>query len=62
MTDITMCDRGDCPSSEVCYRHTATPDVYQSYFAPPYPEITDGRCEYFTPQNTTPIVGQKEDK
>jgi hypothetical protein len=45
--DLTMCDRDECPSRKLCYRYTAEPSSYQPYFAPPYPEIKDGKCEYF---------------
>lgn len=36
--DITMCNGGNCPNKESCYRYTAIPNTYwQSYFIG-YPE------------------------
>ena len=35
MPDITMCKGEDCPQKESCYRYTAVPDIYQSYFVEP---------------------------
>jgi hypothetical protein len=46
--DITMCQRTDCPSRDKCWRHTAQPNALgQSFFAPPYLPIVDGKCEQF---------------
>ena len=48
--DLTMCDRQECPSCDQCYRFVAEPNPYrQSYFAPPYPDYSSGKCEYFVP-------------
>ena len=33
MADITMCFDKTCPAKLSCYRHTATPGEFQSYFA-----------------------------
>lgn len=33
MADLTMCRGGECPLKNRCYRFTASPDEYQSYFA-----------------------------
>lgn len=42
MPDISMCYGLNCKRREYCYRFTATPSHFQSYFAaPPDP------CEYF---------------
>jgi hypothetical protein len=43
--DITMCVGTNCPHKEKCYRYTAKPSEYQSYFmeAP----IKDGKCEMY---------------
>lgn len=40
MPDITMCNGGDCPLKETCYRYKATPSEFlQSYFVEvPYDE------------------------
>jgi hypothetical protein len=45
MPDITMCTGERCPLKQICYRHTATPSRYQSYFAKP--PVLGGTCEYF---------------
>jgi hypothetical protein len=67
MTDITMCDRQDCPSRHQCYRFTAMPNVYrQAYFAPEFSPVVNGKCEYFTqdrrflPDEPTPGPGKEE--
>lgn len=45
MPDIAMCQGGECPVRENCWRHIAPADRWQSYFGtPPFDE--DG-CEYF---------------
>lgn len=48
MPDITMCNGGDCPLKESCYRCLATPSEFrQSYFMhPPYNKQEDN-CQYF---------------
>ena len=33
MPDIAMCQNGDCPLREGCYRFTATPDQYRQSYA-----------------------------
>jgi hypothetical protein len=33
MPDISMCKDKECKSKDYCYRYTATPDGWQSYFA-----------------------------
>ena len=33
MADITMCLGKDCEIKHQCYRYTATPSNYQSYFS-----------------------------
>jgi hypothetical protein len=45
MPDISMCKGEDCPLKNECYRYTATPCEYQSYFVDP-PYIED-ECEFF---------------
>jgi len=45
MPDITMCSGEECPLKESCYRYTAKPSRYQSYFFEP--PIEDGECNYF---------------
>lgn len=54
MSDYTLCLRRDCPSRYKCWRYTATPcEVGQSYFAPPYLPIVDGKCEQFIANDKT---------
>ena len=50
MPDITMCEGGDCPLKESCYRYTATPSEYrQSYFTEiPYNKEED-KCDHRMP-------------
>ena len=43
--DITMCVGTDCPHKETCYRYTAKPSDYQSYFIDP--PVKDGKCEMY---------------
>lgn len=45
MPDIAMCKGQDCPLKENCYRYTANPCEYQSYFL--HPPHKDGKCEHF---------------
>ena len=45
MADITMCSGEKCPLKQICYRHTAKPSNYQSYFMKP--PVLGGTCEYF---------------
>lgn len=53
MPDITLCFGVNCPIKEQCYRFTARPEVYQSYF---YDSPREGlTCNYFI-QNTTNLV------
>jgi hypothetical protein len=46
-----MCPGTDCPKRETCYRATAKPSHWQTWFARP-PLLPDGSCEYYWP--TTP--------
>jgi hypothetical protein len=43
--DISMCPGTNCPYKEGCYRFTAKPGEYQSYFMTP-PFTKDG-CEMY---------------
>ena len=56
MPDITMCPGTNCPQKEKCYRFTAKPCDYQSYFtnAP----IKDGKCEYYWGENAESVWNQ----
>ena len=46
MPDISMCSGEGCPMREQCYRYTAKPSEWQSYFGRP-PIKEDGTCDYF---------------
>jgi len=52
MADIAMCQGGDCPLKEKCYRYTAPVSKHwQSYYMDiPY---KDGICEYYWPAEYT---------
>ncbi len=46
MPDITMCTDHYCKLKETCYRYTAKPSDYQSYFMSS-PKDEDGECRYY---------------
>ena len=46
MPDIAMCGNKTCPLKDMCYRFTAKPSPYQSYFHGPGP-IENGKCNYY---------------
>lgn len=49
MPDIAMCEGGECPVRENCWRYMAPASHWQSYFGtPPYNE--EG-CDYFWDMN-----------
>jgi hypothetical protein len=43
--DITMCRGTGCPFKEGCYRYTAKPGDYQSFWITP--PFKDGKCEMY---------------
>jgi len=45
MPDITMCKGDKCPIKEKCYRYTAEPDEWQSYFTES--PIKNGKCDFY---------------
>jgi hypothetical protein len=49
MPDIAMCEGIDCPWKERCYRFTAEPSEYQSYFSKPPGQMVEElfTCDYF---------------
>jgi len=49
MPDITMCHGEGCHAKEQCYRFTAKPSDYQSYFMTP--PIKDGKCDHYWGEN-----------
>lgn len=46
MADITMCRGINCEKKDLCYRHTARMDTYQS-MSDFDKNIKDGVCDYF---------------
>ena len=52
MPDITMCKGEDCEARVTCYRFTAKPSKYQSYFSESPTE--NGGCEYYINHNRLP--------
>ena len=57
--DITMCMGTDCPYKEGCFRFTAKPGSYQSYFMTP-PFTKDG-CEMYWGDTQSQIWNQLQD-
>ncbi len=59
MPDITMCPGTNCPYKETCYRYTAKPSDYQSWFmeAP----IKEGKCDVYWGYNAEDIFNQLKD-
>jgi hypothetical protein len=49
MPDISMCTGERCIRADECYRCTAKPSQYQTYFGKPPFEVKEGKwgCEYF---------------
>lgn len=54
--DITLCRAESCPKKQDCYRYTASPSTFQSYFVfPPFFEYGNKfECEYFIDGQTNP--------
>ncbi len=52
MPDITKCKGEGCEAKNTCYRFTATPSLYQSYFTES--PIKDNKCEYYINHNRLP--------
>lgn len=60
MPDITMCEGGECPHKEQCYRFTAKPNQFmQSYFMEP--PIKDGKCDHYWGENAESVWNQLND-
>ena len=59
MPDITMCPGTGCPYKETCYRYTAKPSDWQSYFS--IPPIKDGKCDMYWGENAEAIFNQLKD-
>ena len=49
MADISMCSGDGCEAKHTCYRFTAKPSEYQSYFAAT--PIENEGCEYYWNNN-----------
>jgi hypothetical protein len=49
MPDISMCNGDGCEAKHTCYRFTAKPSEYQSYFKPT--PIENSGCEYYINNN-----------
>ena len=49
MADISMCSGDGCEAKYTCYRFTAKPSEYQSYFATT--PIENKGCEYYWNNN-----------
>lgn len=47
MPDICMCEGHSCLLKESCYRYTAEPSEYQSYFLSPPINHSTEECEYY---------------
>ena len=59
MPDIAKCLGTDCPYKETCYRFTAKPSDWQSYFS--VPPIKDGKCDMYWGENAEAIFNQLKD-
>ncbi len=53
MADITMCQNQECPINSKCYRYTAKPFLWQSYFMEKYTQATEKGCPFYLEINTT---------
>ena len=63
MPDITMCEGTNCPVKERCYRFTAKPNEYQSYFMDVPGKIKDNKftCDHFWGKQSQGIWEQLND-
>ena len=50
MPDITMCTGEGCEAKKSCYRYTAKPNKYQSYFMGT--PLNDNECKYYINNET----------
>ncbi len=57
--DITMCKGTNCPVKESCYRYTAKPSNYQSWFMET--PFNDGECDMYWGENAENIWNQLKD-
>jgi hypothetical protein len=56
MPDLDMCPGTDCPQKETCYRFTAKPSDWQSYFT--VPPLKNGQCDMYWGVNAQAIFDQ----
>jgi hypothetical protein len=54
--DISKCLGTGCPYKESCYRYTAEPSDWQSYFS--VPPIKDGKCEMYWGDKAEAVFNQ----
>lgn len=60
MADITMCNGGDCPVKDKCYRFTAKPSEFrQSYFL--NTPFKDDKCDMFWGEKAESIFNDLKD-
>jgi hypothetical protein len=59
MPDIAKCPGTDCPQKETCYRYTAKPSDWQSYFS--VPPIKDGKCEMYWGDQAEAVFNELKD-
>lgn len=57
MTDITKCSGLDCQMKGNCYRFTAKPSDYQSWFMQ-HPLKIDNTCDEFYPVNSKSMLNR----
>ena len=60
MPDITKCRDEQCPAKDHCYRYTAKPSFYQSYFFGT-PRKEDGTCTHYWGEEAEAIMKQLAD-
>jgi len=59
MPDIALCRDDKCPRRELCYRYTAKPSYWQSYFKGK-PRDDYETCEYFMPIDKKDKTGSRK--
>jgi hypothetical protein len=59
MPDIAKCLGTGCPQKETCYRYTAKPSDWQSYFS--VPPIKDGKCEMYWGEQAEAVFNELKD-
>jgi hypothetical protein len=59
MPDIAKCLGTGCPQKETCYRYTAKPSDWQSYFS--VPPIKDGKCNMYWGDQAQAVFNQLKD-